>query len=257
MVTLASVPSIRYARRILVILGIILIAIHFGLQSRGVEVSKVSKRANDYFYNRQSATAAYDYKIAVCIIGNAETTTDASRVYAMWGGKLPTTFFVWGDRQKAGTSENGQLSVLVEKGGAKLSWAEGVERAYEYASKKFDCDYYFTHDDDLYFYVPDTFQNRFYPDSPEGLTTRLKDLLVRYRPAVASFPWAVGDSTYAPMRDLAEKYMYSEVAPLTGFDNGMVIYHKSVVRMFIPFSPRGEGDFYGQWTLCAHFLQVC
>jgi hypothetical protein len=36
----------------------------------------------------------------------------------------------------------------------------------------------------------------------------------------------------------------------------MVIYHKSIVDFFIPFSPHGEGGFIGEWTLCGHFLQM-
>ncbi|CAF4973921.1 unnamed protein product, partial [Rotaria sp. Silwood1] len=58
------------------------------------------------------------------------------------------------------------------------------------------------------------------------------------------------------MRELASVYENETIAPLTGFDNGMVIYHKSIVNFFIPFSPRGEGGFKGDWTLCAHFLQM-
>ena len=58
------------------------------------------------------------------------------------------------------------------------------------------------------------------------------------------------------MKELAPFYENQTLAPLAGFDNGMVIYHKSIVDFFIPFSPRGEGNFTSEWTLCAHFLQM-
>lgn len=34
------------------------------------------------------------------------------------------------------------------------------------------------------------------------------------------------------MKSLKKDYETEEVAPLTGFDNGMVVYHKSVLPLF-------------------------
>lgn len=73
---------------------------------------------------------------------------------------------------------------------------------------------------------------------------------------MAAFPWTVGDQTYKAMTKMYEKYKNFEVAPLTGFDSGMVLYHTSVVDFFIPYMPRGEGGFSGKWSLCAHYLNL-
>ncbi|CAF4468517.1 unnamed protein product [Rotaria sp. Silwood2] len=113
------------------------------------------------------------------------------------------------------------------------------------------CEYIFTHDDDLIFRIKQQFH------VPKvSLPNLLINILKTYRPAIASFPWSTGDKSILAMRELALVYENETIAPLTGFDNGMVIYHKSIANFFIPFSPRGEGGFKGDWTLCAHFLQM-
>lgn len=61
----------------------------------------------------------------------------------------------------------------------------------------------------------------------------LRRLLKRYKPAVAGFPWAVGDDRFSTMRELKRAYAGQEVQPLTGFDNGMVVYHRSVLDFFL------------------------
>ncbi|KAJ3016056.1 UNVERIFIED_CONTAM: hypothetical protein HDU68_012451, partial [Siphonaria sp. JEL0065] len=73
---------------------------------------------------------------------------------------------------------------------------------------------------------------------------------------MVGFPWTVGDTTLEGMKGLAEKFKDSEVSPLTGFDSGMILYHKSIIDFFIPYTPRGEGGFNGHWSLCAHFLTL-
>ncbi|CAF3821321.1 unnamed protein product [Rotaria sordida] len=113
------------------------------------------------------------------------------------------------------------------------------------------CDYIFTHDDDLTFHIKQQFNV-----SETSLSNLLISILKTYRPAIAGFPWSVGDKSILAMKELAAVYRNEAITPLTGFDNGMVIYHKSIVNFFIPFSPRGEGGFRGEWTLCAHFLQM-
>lgn len=88
------------------------------------------------------------------------------------------------------------------------------------------------------------------------LSSILVDIITKYTPAVAAFPWTVGDKEYTAMQRMQARYKHQEVAPLTGFDSGMILYHSSVVDFFIPFMPRGEGGFSGKWSLCAHYLNM-
>lgn len=72
------------------------------------------------------------------------------------------------------------------------------------------------------------------PDNtdPTKLVSKLVSLLDTYHPAMAGFPWDVGDSRFPGMIELQAAFAGKEVAPLTGFDNGMVIYHHTVVDFF-------------------------
>lgn len=72
--------------------------------------------------------------------------------------------------------------------------------------------------------------------------------MTKYKPAIAGFPWQVGDDRFEAMRELKDLYELEEVAPLTGFDNGMVLYHRSVLPLFfvscpVLFPERGEVAF--------------
>ncbi|CAF3122687.1 unnamed protein product [Rotaria sp. Silwood2] len=146
--------------------------------------------------------------------------------------------------------------ILIKNGLAyvhdNLSWTKGIELIVNdilNANKPYD--YIFTHDDDLTFHIKQRFS---IPKT--SLPNMLMNILETYQPAIAGFPWSTGDKSVSAMQDLASAYENETISPLTGFDNGMVIYHKSIINFFIPFSPRGEGGFRGEWTLCAHFLQM-
>lgn len=67
---------------------------------------------------------------------------------------------------------------------------------------------------------------------PAKLAAKLVELLGTYHPAVAGFPWDLGDSQYHGMTELRAAFTHEPVAPLTGFENGMVIYHHTVVDFF-------------------------
>lgn len=88
------------------------------------------------------------------------------------------------------------------------------------------------HDDDLEFTVAP--HGNFYdPSAPRAnIAAELQYVLDVYRPAIAGFPWKVGDERFEGMKALKKEYATEEVAPLTGFDNGMVVYHKSVLPLF-------------------------
>ncbi|KAJ3064690.1 Crooked neck-like protein 1 [Podochytrium sp. JEL0797] len=111
------------------------------------------------------------------------------------------------------------------------------------------CEYIFTHDDDLAFRVKGASRDT------RSLDRVLTQLLLEYQPAVAGFPWEFGDRMYSGMKS-QKPFQTDPVNVLTGFDSGMVLYHHSVVSLFIPYSPRGEGGFQGDWSLCAHFLTL-
>ncbi|KAJ3311802.1 hypothetical protein HDU76_003037, partial [Blyttiomyces sp. JEL0837] len=184
----------------------------------------------------------------ICIIGNAQKRADAIRSHNTWGAKFDSFWYVWGDDFQTPIKDTPSRINLI-RSEDKKTWAQGVDYLLTVARATFDCEYIFTHDDDLSF--RSTFINEKKP-----LYAILTDILSRYQPAVAGFPWHVGDQSFPTMAGLASHFGNREVAPLTGFDSGMVLYHKSVVDLFIPYSPRGEGGFYGNWSLCAHFLNL-
>ncbi|KAJ3230596.1 hypothetical protein HDU81_004402 [Chytriomyces hyalinus] len=187
----------------------------------------------------------------VCIIGNAQKEADAVRTHSMWNNQIPSFWFVWGEPISNPDSRPIPYpsNVHLVQTGEKKSSADGILYLLNVARENYDCEYIFTHDDDLSFYVKDEKDSR-------SLHQVLSDILLKYQPAVAGFPWTVGDSTVASMKSIAEHYKGAEVSPLTGFDSGMVLYHKSIVDFFIPYSPRGEGGFTGHWSLCAHFINL-
>ena len=186
----------------------------------------------------------------VCIVGNAETKKHALRIHQMWDNRFRSYWYIWNDDTNATLTQINNIVYLHSD--VNLSWTRGIEYAVNVTERaKKPCDYIFTHDDDV------TFRARQHNDDRKvSLASMLITLLGVYRPAVASFPWKVGDERFPAMKKLASAYRNEVLAPLTGFDNGMVIYHRSIVRFFIPFPPRGEGGFRGEWTLCAHFLQM-
>lgn len=70
------------------------------------------------------------------------------------------------------------------------------------------------------------------------MASKLVQLLDAYHPAIAGFPWDVGDERFPGMIELQAAFAHEEVAPLTGFDNGMVIYHHTVVDFFFVSSQK-------------------
>ncbi|KAJ3290026.1 hypothetical protein HDU79_003606 [Rhizoclosmatium sp. JEL0117] len=184
----------------------------------------------------------------VCIIGNAQKEADAIRSHQMWGNQYVSLWFVWGEQLKTPSNQLPSKIKLVRTEDKK-SWAEGIQYLLDLMRQAYHCEYIFTHDDDLQFYMSDENDKRV-------LHQVLTDILLQYQPAIIGFPWTVGDLTMEGMKGLAEMFKNSEVSPLTGFDSGMILYHKSIVDFFIPYTPRGEGGFNGHWSLCAHFLTL-
>lgn len=168
-------------------------------------------------------------------------------MHDMWGGTYASFWTVWGEQDK--TSETNTDKITFLRMNEKSSWAEGILFGYQHARKQTKCEYFFTHDDDLSFYATSE-------DETRPIWEILSNVLTKYQPAVLAFPWTQGDQTIPAMTLMREQYDSEEVVPLTGFDSGMVLYHESIVDIYIPFAPRGEGGFLGQWSLCALFLNM-
>jgi hypothetical protein len=88
------------------------------------------------------------------------------------------------------------------------------------------------HDDDLSFRLEEYAVHYDVRNTTAALADELLYVLGKYQPAIAGFPWQVGDERFEAMKELKELYELEEVAPLTGFDNGMVVYHRSVLPLF-------------------------
>jgi len=64
----------------------------------------------------------------------------------------------------------------------------------------------------------------------------LMNYLEEWRPAITVFPWPYADQepSYANQMPMVSKYSSELVQPATGFDNGAMIFHESIVDFFIP-----------------------
>lgn len=182
--------------------------------------------------------------LRICLLGNAPNEGAAARVFGMWGARFAGAYYLWNTTRPV----SGPLGFhFIPRGARPLTFAEGMHEALKFArSFQPPCDYFFTHDDDLYF--------------SGSNATHIADALIRvlgaYRPLVASFPWEAGMRMFQNLREIANFWERSDVGPMIGFDNGVIVYHSSVVDFFIPYAPRGEGGFIGHWTLGAHFINL-
>src|SRR5690606_17665641 len=122
------------------------------------------------------------------------------------------------------------------------------------ASAAFDCEYIFFHDDDLEFTLESGYEHHGWVPGQTPKSRVLVELLRRWRPAVANFRWASMEDRSQELREMAATWAGSEVAPLTGFDSGMTIFHSSIARYMFPLPPNGEGGIEGHWSIVALFL---
>ncbi|KAJ3216632.1 hypothetical protein HDU81_001061, partial [Chytriomyces hyalinus] len=203
----------------------------------------------------------------ICIIGNAQSTQDAARSHKMWNNAFPSFWYIWGSLSHESLSESlppnfhiFKPSVRDSNESVSMTWAQGISYLFNAANQSHDCEYYFTHDDDLYFSLASSQQtnnNNSTTTPSTSIASTLSNILFQYQPAVAGFPWAYGDKTYTGMKSQTKlQAQHPTVNILTGFDSGMILYHKSIASLFIPYSPRGEGGFHGNWSLCAHFISL-
>lgn len=172
---------------------------------------------------------------SVCLVGNAESPANVVGVYESWGKQFPATYYIWGSHPDLSHNIYEGRVTFVHREGENLPFADGMQAAIQVAMRKHRCQYIFTHDDDLKFYLTPNLVHPALPGEDAGvrLANRLRTILALYQPAIASFPWDVGDNRFEGMIKLKEKWKNFPVAPLTGFDNGMVVYHWSVLDFFL------------------------
>lgn len=175
----------------------------------------------------------------ICLVGNAENLEQVIAVYESWGKEFPAHYYLWGEQpHDVQNPYLGQVTTSREQDG-NLSFKEGIHISTQRARKLHQCEYIFTHDDDLKFYLTRAFTN-VEEKATEDLNLRgrrlaavLLDVISEYRPAIASFPWDAGDVRFEGMGEMKALWEEEAVAPLTGFDNGMVLYHYSIIDFFM------------------------
>ena len=149
-------------------------------------------------------------KLRICIIGNAETKWNAFTMHRQWQGQFPSVWYYWGPPSANSPGFRGYDNIHFLESDGDLSWAQGLHYALEQMKKLHNCDYFFTHDDDL----------KFYSTEDRNLPETLLEILEEYQPAVAGFPYDFLISKRANAARLAQKFKDNRVAPLTGFDSG-------------------------------------
>jgi hypothetical protein len=198
-----------------------------------------------FSWNRKSLISSH----AVCIVGNSESLEKAVNVHNMWSRRFPSFWYIW----KILPVSNTDIANLHFKFG-DLAFNRGLEEMVEFALRsQYECRWFFTHDDDLVFHFSPIYLALFHGVN-EDIGSHLISVLSEYDPAVAGFPW--DGNNHASLVEHRKVYSRSVVSPLTGFDNGMVIYRRDILDLAVPFRPQGEGGFYGNWTLGAQYLNM-
>jgi hypothetical protein len=202
----------------------------------------------------------------VCIIGNAPSA-ESARAFNAHLQAFPSIWAVWKPENGQPPSYDGkdpQQSTTHFMDLPNSTWAQGIAAAYEAfehqrrspADRSHPCEYYFVVDDDARFSaLPDDMGERLPQASVEEAIVQI---LHDHRPALLSFPWESGLKNSASLRRMFNLSIYTStnVLPLTGFDNGNIIYHHSLMPFLLPFAPHHEGMWHGDWTLPATWLQL-
>lgn len=170
--------------------------------------------------------------LPVCAFANAESVETAMQTAAQWP-HFPFWFSVWGDRDLKSYKREDRIHMIPA---ANSTHAEGWELAVARAKTGgYLCEYFFAMDDDLVWNVNDSVleMNKFSSMSP-SVTEVMMNYLQEYRPAITGFPWPWGDTHERNLMLMNAKYAGKNVQPLTGFDNGCMIFHHTVVDFFVP-----------------------
>lgn len=162
----------------------------------------------------------------ICVFGSAETSETALQAAAQFPG-FQHWFVVWGEDVPQRQWPNVQL--LPGRNTTHASaWKLAIEAIH---ASKHDCLYYFATDDDLHWTITEVGWRQYKTKSPQDA---LSHFLQQWQPAVTTFGWPGGDGAYAPLQEMNALHSNDIVQPSTGFDNGAMIFHHSVVSFFIP-----------------------
>lgn len=162
----------------------------------------------------------------ICVFGSAETSETALQAAAQFPG-FRHWFVLWGEDVPLTQWPNVHLLPGRDTTHAS-AWALAVEAIQ---ATKYDCVYYFATDDDLQWTVTDVGRRQYRTNSPQDA---LVQFLQQWQPAVTTFHWPEGEIGYAELREMNALHRDDLVQATTGFDNGALIFHRSIVRFFIP-----------------------
>ena len=162
----------------------------------------------------------------VCVFGSSESVDTAVRSAAQFPN-LPHWFVVWGQNVSAHALSNVHIIP-----GQNTTHASAWEIALQLMrADKQACDYYFATDDDLVWELTHAGMESC---GSKVLENCLLKFLSVWQPAVTTFKWPWGDDFYEPLRDMVHNHEDSLMQPATGFDNGAIVFHASIVDFFIP-----------------------
>ena len=162
----------------------------------------------------------------VCVFGSAETSETALQAAAQFPG-FHHWFVLWGE--DAPLTQWPNLHTLPGRNTTHASaWAVALEAIQ--ASGR-ECLYYFATDDDLQWTVTGVGWRHYNTRSPQDA---LMHFLKQWQPAVTTFGWPWGDEEFPPLKEMNALHSDDLVQATTGFDNGAMIFHHSVVNFFIP-----------------------
>jgi len=170
--------------------------------------------------NRQDATAQ---ATQVCVFGSSDSVSNAVKAGKQLSS-LPHWFVIWKEDVKDRQVSNVRLIPGVNTTHAS-AWRLAIEAI---RSSGFECQYYFATDDDLVWTVTDVGRRHHRTSS---LQQCLLEFLHSWRPAVTAL-W--GDREISGLQEFSAADPGTLVQPATGFDNGALIFHSSIVDFFIP-----------------------
>ena len=168
----------------------------------------------------------YIVKPHVCVFGSSESVENAVRSAAQFPN-MPHWFVVWG--QDVNAHELLNVNIIP---GQNTTHASAWEIALQVMrSEQRACDYYFATDDDLVWELTDAGVDDCGSDAMENC---LLNFLSVWQPAITTFEWPWGDNFYEPLKDMVHTHKDGLTQPTTGFDNGAIIFHTTVIDFFIP-----------------------
>ena len=183
----------------------------------------------------------------VCIFGNAQSAASAFRIYEMWDSLFPVFYYVYSSNDR--TPSHLHQNIFLVTDDLESPFTRGAETALKEARRTYECEYFFLHDDDLYFNL-----NR-HKSASTQLSSELLRVLRTYKPLQASFEWP-NIKNFPVHAKVAAEFVGRDVMPAVVSDSGMTIYHESIVDFYFPMHPNHEGGFVGNWTLPTHFINA-